>query len=104
MEHTKIEGYWYSADEPQYPKPVAHLRPSPTQAVFLEKLTKLESKAQKRHFKGWSNCRLCKKPNGSSEFTLKGWRWPEGYRHYIQDHNVRPSPEFKDFVLKAKTS
>lgn len=51
------------------------------------------------HMKGWSTCRCCGKMNGSREFSYKGWNWPEGFRHYIEIHNVVPSAEFLKEVL-----
>jgi hypothetical protein len=95
----KIEGYWYSKYEPKYPSPVANDEPWEGKAEFLEKLTQKESRTPVDRYKGWSNCRLCNKNNGSTEFKTSNWRWPEGYKHYIEDHNVKPSDEFYQFIM-----
>jgi hypothetical protein len=26
------------------------------------------------------------------------WEWTAGFRHYIVEHDVQPSPEFQDFI------
>jgi hypothetical protein len=32
------------------------------------------------------------------------WEWPEGFRHYVADHCVRPSVAFEHFVReRART-
>jgi hypothetical protein len=47
---------------------------------------------------GYSYCRLCGCENGSESFSLENWEWPQGFRHYLVDHLVRPSPEFDLFI------
>jgi|SRR5215208_4033156 len=102
------EGFWRAPptsfyEDPQYrglPWPEAHDEPMEDKEVFLEALNYAEAFAEVTSYRGWSTCRLCGKHNGSVQFDLRGWTWPEGYRHYIEVHNVRPSPEFKAFVLK----
>ncbi len=96
----KREGFWKSALEPELPTPKACQRPHKDQAVFLEALSSVEFVAHESAYRGWSVCRVCRKPNGNEEFKLVGWVWPQGYRHYIEEHNVRPSPEFKQFVME----
>ena len=53
---------------------------------------------------GYSWCRLCldKKRNGSREYKLDKISWPQGYLHYILEHNVIPSKEFYDFIMNRK--
>ena len=98
-----IEGYWFNPNSPavtkQYPIPQAREQPAHDQEAFLTALKKLESKARQDFYKGFSTCRICGKMNGSSEFTASEWSWPQGYRHYIEAHNVRPSHEFHSFVF-----
>lgn len=55
-----------------------------------------------REYHGYSKCRLCGCRNGCKEFIIDEFMWPEGFRHYIQAHNVRPTQEFIDFILKEK--
>lgn len=66
--------------------------------AFLKQLSKIESKAQSAHYKGWSTNRWDGSRNGSSEFKYKGWRWPAGYRTYIE-RGVLPSKTFFKFIM-----
>lgn len=94
------EGYWSNGDDySQYPTPVGADEPWLGKDEFLLALTLLELKAKANHYKGSSECRICKKRNGSSDFEIDGWKWPSGYQHYIRAHNVRPSLAFQEFVL-----
>lgn len=68
------------------------------QSAFLDKLAVTERHAGSAGYRGHSNCRLCGIANGSRTFILDDWQWPSGYRHYVEVHNVRPSPEFERFV------
>jgi hypothetical protein len=94
------EGFWRQAvdDTSRRPWPT----PDPAWADregFLKRLDEVQRTATVIDFMGHSRCRLCGRPNGASEFSEGGWTWPEGLRHYIADHQVRPSPDFEDFVL-----
>ncbi len=89
------EGFWSSTN-----KPIPNgIRIDQDIIELLTKLCKLESIASKRRFKGSSKCRVCGQRNGSVEFTYKGWTWPSGFKHYIEDHWVRPSKDFISLVL-----
>lgn len=50
-------------------------------------------------YKGCSNCRICGLTNGSQDWGDEVYRWPEGFAHYIREHNVRPPPEFVAHAL-----
>ena len=100
-----VEGYWYSSSSKGFPKPIAHNTPFDGQEQFLEKLRLLEQSNDVRisYFRGFSRCRFGDNDfNGSREFSIKidstTIRWPEGYRHYIEAHNVVPSREFYRFL------
>jgi hypothetical protein len=102
--HT--EGYWYSTQEPQYPKPIAVDEPFEDKQAIVDAMKKLEKdiylhkKGNIVYFKGFSTCRCCKEINGTVEYTYKNWKWPEGLIHYVEVHNIRPSDEFIENVLK----
>lgn len=68
------------------------------QSAFLDKLALVESIAGAASYRGFSCCRLCGVTNGSRTFVLDDWQWPEGYRHYIEAHNVMPTTGFRRFV------
>lgn len=74
---------------------------------FIAKFDDLlkSDKIIEKNFLGSSKCRLCDKNNGSKEFTLKyegiDFIFPEGLRHYYEDHNVHPSKEFRNAVMNS---
>ena len=97
----KIEGYWNNTANryPEYPMPVQADEPFENKCEILKLLTTAENRAVVNHYRGWSNCRCCGTHNGSTEFALGGWLWPEGFRHYVEVHNVKPTDEFLKEVL-----
>jgi hypothetical protein len=94
----RIEGYWRTSYAPHLPTPVTGVE-WPERAHFLTLLDDAELAAHAHHTKGMSKCRVCGEINGSIEYELGGWRWPEGLRHYLYDHGVRPTHDFEAFVL-----
>lgn len=105
---VKVEGFWWSPQEPQFPKPVGVTEPFPDKDIVVTALEKLHEeiilhkKGQCVYFKGFSTCRCCKGANGSREMSYKHWKWPEGLLHYVKVHNIRPSEEFVQNVLNIK--
>jgi hypothetical protein len=93
LDNARPEGFW-SPDHP----PVPLGEPWGDKDTFLVALTAIEAAAERVRYRGWSTCRLCLKPNGSITYLANGWKWPEGYAHYIRDHNVRPSADFAAMV------
>lgn len=93
----RIEGYWRQhRDDPAglpWPEPT----PGWGEAEFLRQLRAVEKTAEVLHFRGWSYSRLTGKLNGSREYVLGNWRWPEGLGHYIE-HGVRPTTDFEAFI------
>lgn len=55
-----------------------------------------------QQYRGWSNCRLCGKQNGSKELEIiRGdtkYRIPEGYLHYLEDHHVGYDPRLLELL------
>lgn len=97
----KREGFWRSQEEPDLPMPMARSKPMGDKGEFLCNLQLKQDGARESAYRGFSVCRICRKPNGNEEYAGGGWRWPQGYRHYIEEHNVQPSPEFFDFIMKG---
>jgi hypothetical protein len=102
---VNYEGFWrsYEAEVSALPWP----QPAPSwsgRERFLACLAAVETAARGkggiRHYMGFSTCRLCGKPNGTSEYSEEHWRWPEGFQHYVREHGVRPSPDFERFILE----
>lgn len=63
-------------------------------------LDKLQSGRQGKAYKGSSVCRLCGIRNGSSEMYDSRFLWPNGFIHYVEDHNVKPPQDFIDYCIK----
>ncbi len=102
-ETTYIEGYWfnYHYEDKMYPMPKG-LDVSVDQQ-FINKMKEVTRGARTEHYLGWSDCRICKVPNGSREYILKKdgitFRYPEGLLHYLEEHNVYPSSIFYEFIM-----
>jgi hypothetical protein len=118
---VKYEGYWANSEDEKsnFPFPVGSDTAWPGKDEFLTKLRKKQSSAEETSYRGMSHCRLvgkhnCQsdsgfddqpvKDNGSSEFSITSPNgdlitWPEGYAHYVEVHNVKPSREFYNFIM-----
>lgn len=77
-------------------------QPDPIDQEFLDKLAKVELGAVELQYRGTSICRICRQMNGSREFEYQDWRWPKGLRHYFEEHNVHPTPEFAAFIRSVE--
>lgn len=96
----KYEGFWrqFHNEESDLPWPEPQSGWS-SDSKFLSALKQIEGTAERIQYRGLSHCRLCGCINGSSSFRLEVWEWPEGFRHYVADHDVPPSVEFATFIL-----
>ena len=54
------------------------------------------------HTKGFSTCRICKCVNGTASYTTAKAEWPEGALHYVENHNVKPTQEFINYIMGIK--
>ncbi len=52
---------------------------------------------------GASKCRLCGANNGNLEYYLDGFVWPQGYLHYLKDHNVDCDLAFKQYLITSSS-
>lgn len=101
-ESPLYEGHWRSSvgDSSELPWP----KPDPRwgeRATFLARLGRVEAVATRIVYRGISMCRLCGEENGHEALRSERWEWPAGLRHYLANHDVRPSPEFEEFINKA---
>lgn len=51
---------------------------------------------------GFSTCRFCKMDNGCAEFSDGVYVWPEGFKHYLLQHGVRPPQKFVRWALRTR--
>lgn len=101
-----IEGYWDSTKMPQRNTIDKNIKDS-----FLQKLNEVETQLKKSKstyigYFGFSYCRLAKFDNceqgdfnGSWEYVTDTWTWPQGYKHYVEVHNVKPSDKFYKYIM-----
>ena len=107
----RYEGYWRPYFDPDYEPPYPLMKrdswlPWPVPAMdwqerdrFLERLKTIESRAHEILYRGLSMCRICGMKNGFKGLCVGEWEWPEGFRHYIEAHGVRPTKDFEEFIL-----
>lgn len=101
----RLIGYWASA-QASTPWPVPHefvdrsWDPDERHIVAAYLRTGIVA----RMYMGFSPCRMCGCDNGSLEFTDGVYVWPEGFAHYIANHDVRPPQEFIDHVHAMQES
>ena len=49
-------------------------------------------------YRWFSECRICRKPNGHLEYTYKNFIFPSGIFHYIVDHNIEIDDDFRVMI------
>lgn len=108
------EGFYYSKYEPNLPIPISQQTKLNQNLitklrVIMYKLNKSSySNAHCLQYMGYSECRLCHKPNGSKEYYIinenKKYIFPEGYLHYIEEHNIIPSNEFVNLLIHIRAN
>ncbi len=100
------EGFWRSSKEPNLPMPVESEQRWLGQDAFLLALALVESDQSTRGavYRRYRRCLCCGHNTGCKTRELSWgrgfeWHWPEGFRHYVAMHNVRPSLAFEEFIL-----
>src|SRR5258705_1071615 len=99
----RYEGFWRRRidEESELPWPV-QVEHWPARAAFFASLWSIEAIAERIAYRGYSRCRVCGCQNGSESLRLGQWEWPAGFRHYVEEHQVRPSGEFVTFIMGRK--
>lgn len=95
----KNEGFWCEESEKDFifkelPFPKEGEMSQEEISEFLPKLQTLEKKSKQVHYMGYSKCRLCGELNGTKTIYDETFAWPEGLKHYIEKHGVKPSAAF----------
>jgi hypothetical protein len=106
----KFVGFWKRIKEknendmpwetPWFDMPIADSA-AEDQTYLLQLLDKKEKSATKRCYFGVSTCRICNCSNGSSEYSIDGFTWPCGYKHYLEAHNVACDNDFKQYLVHS---
>jgi len=99
----KAIGYWHSESEPGLPIP----RPSPASPSLDRRDRKrvmkhLTSGLEWMSWMGFSYCRICGQNDqrmGCRDLTDGAWVWPEGLRHYVDQHELDLPPAFVEHAL-----
>jgi hypothetical protein len=99
----RYEGFWRTRidEESELPWP-AKVEHWPARAAFLASLSSIEAVAERIAYRGYSKCRVCGCQNGFESLLLGQWEWPAGFRHYVEEHQVRPSGEFVTLIMGRK--
>lgn len=95
----RYEGFWRPSSQANETLPWP--QPDTTwedRVTFLNALDCAEAKAQRIRYRGYSHCRICGCGNGDQSLRLDVWEWPQGFRHYVAEHQIRPSSEFESFI------
>lgn len=96
----KYVGFWKGYDSKWTEMPIEDSATC-NQTNIINKITKLQKIANETQYRGYSCCRLCDfEYNGSKEYAIGKFVWPEGYLHYIEVHNVAIDEEFAKYVDK----
>lgn len=106
--NNKYIGYWklFDKDEPDYDgQPLTFPVENSATHDQTEIIARLKLAMETGHivqYRGWSTCRLCGKRNGIGELEIIQGRIkysiPEGYLHYLEDHNVGVDPTLLDLI------
>ena len=102
----KHVGFWASdpteaTDNLPWPQSREELPLDEATLDFLDKLAQIENDSNVIGYKGYSWCRICKKDNGSKEYFTDQYIWPQGYAHYVREHNVEVPEHFRFYIVKT---
>lgn len=99
LEGRRVEGYWYSAYDPQYPMPIPNELSEEEAKEIFDLIKVKEQEAEVLCSRGVSNSRIDDSYVGSSEFHHKEWLWAEGFaEHYVLKYKVKPTDDFLKFI------
>lgn len=94
-----IEGYWYSASAPHYPKPIPNVITQDEANKIFELIKIKEKAARLTHYRGRAHSRIDNSTLGSGEYETKEWVWPELFaEHYVRDNRVKPTEAFLNYI------
>jgi hypothetical protein len=91
-------GYWHSVQEPYFCTPQSLTDETWNDQERQSVITHIRGAGVMRYCRGYSACRFCNKPNGTSDKSDGLFYFPEGLEHYLEKHWVKPPQLFIDFV------
>lgn len=92
-------GYWRSEEQPELPRPKFFVDSTWNKSEREQVASYLDGCATANKYKGPSTCRFCKKQIGTCDKTDGVYIWPEGFSHYLREHNVKPFGKFIHYIL-----
>ena len=95
-----IEGHWRASlkEKSTLPFPIVYKPAGYDKKAFLEKLEKVQSRADTAQSKGRSPSRWDGTANGSMDYLYRGWIWPSGLMTYFKG-GVPPSQAFYKLIM-----
>lgn len=101
----RVIGHWHWDHEPQYPDPGRFVDSGWDEEEKEQVIQFLENRVLMSSFRGYSWCRFrCgTSRNGFKSFSDGYYYWPEGFVHYVREHQVKPPDEFIRHVLLGPT-
>lgn len=95
-----VEGYWRASlkEKSTLPFPIVYKPAGYDKKAFLEKLEKVQSRADTAQSKGRSPSRWDGTANGSMDYKYRGWIWPSGLMTYFKG-GVPPSQAFYELIM-----
>lgn len=95
-------GFWRGKySDFDYPMPVVNSARS-NQNELINRIQRLEATLTPEYQLGFSPCRICDCRNGSGEYMSGGFLWPDGYLHYLKEHNVKCDPQFEKYIFSLE--
>ncbi len=83
-------GYWKNEHHPDLPDPRDYINWNWNAVERKAVVMYLKAGCPIVQWRGWVNCYICGKPNGSSCLGDDKYAWPDGFSHYIEKHGVKP--------------
>jgi hypothetical protein len=98
--NKKIEGYWYSEYEPQYPMPEPNILSEEEAQSIHNLIVEKEKSAKINRYRGFSRSRITGELLGSIEYETKEWIWPGDFaKHYVLENRVSPTIDFLEYLI-----
>lgn len=94
FERLRKVGFWRGrGEDPNLPDPRSYQDPAWDSVERSKVIRYLMTGRFVTAYMGSSRCRFCGQTNGSTELTDGVWLWPDGFAHYLEEHDVKPPQE-----------